>query len=200
MRPRVFAWIVLTVLSATPCLKGQESFFVLEVERQAHYDIDTGTALGLRRGEAIERIDGKQDIKGKTYFKTVLVFSGIPGREPSIWYQRVAPEGRYELRFENGQPVEQLDIPFPVEIGRKWVSKFNNVESTCRVEARESAILPQETYEGAFKVACSWKIRRVKYDSYAYYVAGIGLVKLVERNSNGRVSEFRLRDIGKGDM
>jgi hypothetical protein len=197
MKWKIFSCMLFAVFGTVAYLQGQDNFVVLDVGIKYLYDVELGSGLGARRAESIERIEGKESINGREYFRTVNVISGIPGTEPDVYFQRLAADGLYVLRYVNGKPIEQLSLPLPFKIGRSWSSRFGDFQSTCRVEAHEPAILPTKTYEDAYKVACTGRMKRRHFKSYGYYVAGIGAVRYVQENGNGMVLEMRLREVGK---
>ncbi|HEX9940449.1 MAG TPA: hypothetical protein VGG03_00420 [Thermoanaerobaculia bacterium] len=188
-------WIA--ALIALGCRREPQGFVPLEVGRRAVYDVEYVTGIGdVQRAQAILRIDGKKEIGGKEYFRVVTVITGIPGYPPETVYQRMAGDGLHEVRYAGDRPVEYLALPVPPEIGKTWAVDGGEIEMTCRVEAREPAILPEVTYEDAYRVSCSGTRSGVYFTNQTYMVAGLGPVKTVQEAGAVKM-EMRLREVGR---
>jgi hypothetical protein len=153
------------------------------------------TGLGnVQRAEAIQRVDGTKKIGSTEYFRVVTVFRGVPGWEPEVVYQRRAGNGVRELRDPGG--TEYLYLPLPPAVGKTWTIDAAGVDAVCRIEAHAPAILPEKTYEDAWRIACSGSRGGVYFKSYAYMVPGLGNVRLVQEAGGIRM-ELRLREVGR---
>lgn len=146
-------WIAALIVLG--CQKPQ-GFVPLEDGLKLVYDVDYVTGLGnVQHAEAIQRIEGTKNIGGKEYFRVLMVIKGMPGWEPEVVYQRMAEDGLHEVRYVDGKPVEYLQLPVPLKVGRTWQTDMSKINVSCTVDAREPAILPEKTYEDAYKVSCA---------------------------------------------
>jgi hypothetical protein len=195
MRPVRYAAPWIAALIALGCRGTPQSFIPLENGLKLVYDVEYVTGLGnVQRAEAIQRIDGKRTIGGKEYFRVLLVVTGIPGWEPEVLYHRMAEDGLYEVRYVEGRPVEILALPVPPKVGQTWQTDAAKIQVSCRVEAREPAILPEKTYENAYRIACSGTRGPLYFKNYTYMVEGVGPVKLVQEAGAIKL-EMRLREV-----
>jgi len=187
----------MAVLAALGCRGTPEELVPLESGRKVTFDVEYVTGLGnVQHAEAIQRIDGMKKIGGVEYFRIVTVFTGVPGWEPETVYQRRAPDGVHEMRIVNGKPAEYIYIPIPPAVGKTWTINAANVDAVCRIESHEPAVLPEKTYEDAWKLSCSGSRGGVYFKSYAYMVQGLGNVRLVQEAGGIRM-EMRLREVGR---
>lgn len=187
----------MAVCAALGCRKTPAEFVPLENGRKAVYDVEYVTGLGnVQRAQAIQRIDGTRKIGGAEYFRVITVFTGVPGWEPEVVYQRFAGNGVREVRYVSGKPAEYLYLPVPPAVGKTWTIDAAGIDAVCRVESHEPALLPEKTYEDAWKVACSGSRGGVYFKSYAYMVQGLGAVRLVQEAGGIRM-EMRLREVGR---
>ena len=195
MRPVRYAALWIAALTAFGCRGTPEGFVPLENGLKLVYDVDYVTGLGnVQHAEAIQRIDGKKNIGGKDYFRVLLVVKGMPGWEPEVTYQRMAEDGLHEIRYVEGKPVEHVELPVPLKVGQTWQIDMAQIDVSCRVDAREPAILPEKTYEDAYKVSCSGNRGPLYFKKYTYWVEGVGWVKLMQEAGALRM-EMRLRDV-----
>lgn len=188
-------WMAVSV--ALGCRGTPPELVPLENGRKVVYDVEYVTGLGnVQHAEAIQRIDGTKKIGGADYFRVVTAFTGVPGWEPEIVYQRLAADGVHEVRYLGGKPAEYLYLPIPPAVGKTWTIAAGSVDAVCRIEAHEPAILPEKTYEDAWKVPCSGSRGGVYFKSYAYMVQGLGAVRIVQEAGGIRM-ELRLREVGR---
>jgi hypothetical protein len=197
MRPVRYAAPWIAALIAFGCRGTPEGFVPLEDGLKLVYDVEYVTGFGnVQRAEAIQRVDGKRNIGGKEYFRVLLVVKGMPGWEPEVVYQRVAADGLHEVRFVDGKPLEYLLLPVPLKVGQAWQTDMAKIDVSCRVDAHEPAILPEKTYEDAYKVSCSGNRGPLYFKNYTYWAEGVGTVKLVQEAGAQRM-EMRLREGGR---
>ena len=199
MRPVRYAapWMAAALI-ALGCRGAPQGFVPLEDGLKLVYDVDYVTGVGgigtVQSAEAIQRVDGKKTIDGKEYFRVLLVVKGMPGWEPEVTYQRIGDGGLHEVRYLGGRPVESLVLPVPLKLGQTWQTEMPKVDVSCRVDAREPAILPEKTYEDAYKVSCSGNRGPLYFKSHTYWVEGVGWVKMVQEAGALRM-EMRLREL-----
>jgi hypothetical protein len=193
------SWIAALMILG--CRGRDSGFMPLKDGLRLVYDVEYVTGLGgignVQRAEAIQRIDGTKKINGHEYFRVMLVVTGMPGWEPEVIYQRMAEDGLHEVRYVEGKPVEYLLLPIPLKVGQSWQTDMAKINVTCRVEAQEPAILPEKTYEDAYKVSCSGSRGPLIFKNYTYVVAGVGNVKFFQEAGAQRM-EMRLREGNQG--
>lgn len=165
----------------------------LKAGRRTVYDLEYSTVLGgVQRAEAVQRVEGRTTIGGHEYFRVVVAIKGIPGHEPEVYYQRFAADGLHELRYVADRPVDYLYIPWPLKVGQAWLVDAAGIEMTCRVEARAPAVLPEKTYEDAWKISCYGLRTGSRFKNETYLVEGVGPVRVVQE-TGALTMEMRLR-------
>jgi hypothetical protein len=195
MRPVWHAAPWIAALVVLGCRGTPQGFVPLENGLKLVYDVEYVTGFGnVQRAEAIRRIDGKRDIGGKEYFRVLLVVKGMPGWEPEVSYQRLAEDGLREVRYVEGKPVEYLALPVPLKVGQTWQTDVAEIDVSCLVDAHQPAILPEKTYEDAYKVSCSGNRGPLFFKDSTYWVEGVGTVKTV-REAGALRMEMRLREM-----
>lgn len=187
--------LLLAAALALACQKDSKGFMPLETGRRIVYDVEYSNVLGdVQRAEAVMRFDETKTIGGKEYVRVVMAITGIPGHETDIYYQRFASDGLHELRYVGGRAVDFLYTPWPLKVGQAWLINGANIEVTCRVDARAPAILPEKTYDDAWKYSCYGARANSHYKSETYLVEGVGPVRIVQEMRDFTV-EMRLREV-----
>lgn len=193
---RLSASIALLVAAslAPGCRGNSKGFMPLETGRKTVYEVEYSTGLGgVQRAEAVMRIDETKTIDGKEYFRVVTAITGVPGHEPEVYYQRFAADGLHELHYVGGRPVDYLQTPWPLEVGQAWLVNAAGIEMTCRVDARTPAILPEKTYDDAYKISCYGSRNGHRFKDQTYLVEGVGRVRTVQE-AGALTMELRLKE------
>lgn len=168
----------------------------LETGHKAVYEVEYSDVLGaVRRAEAVERVEEKVKIGGQEYFRVVMAMKGIPGHVTDTYYRRFAADGLHELQYVDGRPVDSLSIPWPLKVGKAWLADEGGVERTCRVEDRAPAVLPEKTYENAWRISCYDLRTGTHLKEQTYLVEGVGPVRIVQDYGSLKI-EMRLREPG----
>lgn len=168
----------------------------LETGREAVYEVEYADVLGaVRRAESVERVEEKVKIGGQEYFRVVMAMKGIPGHATDTYYQRFAADGLHELRYVDGRPVDYLSIPWPLKVGQAWLVNDGGTEMTCRAEDRAPAVLPEKTYENAWRISCYGLRTGTRLKEQKYLVEGVGPVRIVQEFGSLKI-ERRLRETG----
>lgn len=142
---------ILVLAIACSKQKGEDYFPEPRDGEQWEYKVELlAPLLGVVQGKMLVRVDGKETIKGKDYFKFVNVLTGIPGVEPEVYYYRWAREGVYEIKEQEKKQTESRIVPFPVDVGATWKA----FDKSCRVEAIETLELYDRKYEDCLKIVC----------------------------------------------
>jgi len=140
-----------------------------------------GGPIGVQSGKMLVRIDGKESIAGKEYYKYVHVYSGIPGAETEVHYYRRPPEGIWRLA---GKDKEYLETPFPVKVGDKWTVAYPTEKTEYYAEAIETLELldKNKKYDNCLKISFKTTDNDgATIEGQRYLARGIGLVKEVNR-------------------
>jgi hypothetical protein len=195
-RPSAYLGISLVAALALGCQERPQGFMPLETGRTTVYDVEYSNVIGrVQKAEAVVRIEEKKKIGEHEYFRVVGEIKGIAGHEPDVYYQRFAADGLHELRFVGGRPVDYLQTPWPLEVGRAWLVNAAGFETTCRVDARGPAILPEKTYDDAYKISCYGARTGSRFKNETYLVDGVGAVRTIEELGDLTI-EMRLREAG----
>ena len=145
---------------------------------------------GVQTGKMVRRVDGKETIQGKTYYKIVTVFSGIPGIEPDVSYLRLSKDGTWKIMGKHKDKPECLVSAPSLDVGTTWtVTDPEGKRKEYRVVGKETAELFDRKYENCLKISFQGTTREIfasKMEGYEYLAPGIGCVKEVW--SNGLVT------------
>ena len=186
----------LAAALALACKEGPKGFMPLETGRKAVYEVEYANVLGaVQHAEAVQRVEEKTKIGGHEYFRVVIAIKGIPGHEPDVFYQRFAADGLHELRYVGDRPVDYLAVPWPLRVGKAWLVNEAGTEMTCRVEARAPAVLPEKTYENAWRISCYGLRTGARFKNQTYLVEGVGPVRVIQEFGSLKI-EMRLRETG----
>ncbi|HEX6901942.1 MAG TPA: hypothetical protein VF789_19630 [Thermoanaerobaculia bacterium] len=193
---RLSAYLALPLAAvlAVGCKAGPKGFMPLETGHKVVYEVEYAGLLGaVQRAEAVQRVEEKTRIGGHEYFRIVTAIKGIPGHVTDTYYQRFAADGLHEVRYVDGRPVDYLSIPWPLKVGKAWLYNDGLTEMTCRVEERASAVLPERTYEDAWKISC-YSVGS-GFKEQTYLVEGVGEVRILQDFGSLKI-EMRLREAG----
>jgi hypothetical protein len=184
------------VASLAPgCRENQKGFMPLETGWKAVYEVEYSTGLGgVQRAGAVMRFDETKTIGGKEYVRVSMAITGVPGHQTDIYYQRFESDGLHELRYIGDRPVDYLFTPWPLKVGQAWLINGAGMELTCRVDAHEPAVLPEKTYDDAWKYSCYGTQAKSRYKYEAYLVEGLGPVRMVH-NMGDFTMELRLKEV-----
>jgi len=176
---------ILTFMSA--CAKpGQEYFPILPVGSQMKYAVE----LGRLKGEMVIRTESKQIINGKQYYKEVAVYSGIPGLEPEVVYERLGSDGIYALSGSHMDKPEYLDTPLPLRVGAAWRADNPEGPEDYKAESIETLELFDRAYERCMKISFSLSRGSVTLTGVSYYAPHVGLAKT---SWNAGVATFEMQ-------
>ncbi len=193
---KVYVLIINIILLIFCSKKEGEDYFPMSKGMRWEYSVQMLVPLvGTVKGKAICRVDGIENIKGKKYFKLVFVPLEIPGAETEIEYCRKTKHGIYIIDSKYMDRPEELDIPFPTEIGSSWMEqipiegefkKFN-----CRIEGFETLTLIDKEYKNCLKIRREAEGWMEKIEIIEYYAVNVGLVKSIFKG-NGAIMEINL--------
>jgi len=183
----------MSILSLSSCSKPLGwDYFPLSNGAQADYSVEFAAPfVGVQKGKARERVDGRENIRGSDYYKVVSVTTGIPGAESQTNYFRKTEKGIYEIEGKHKDSPEFLAFPFPLVVGSEWTVSEAEGKYECRVESEESAEMWGKTYEHALKMTCHGQYKGKAIEMSEYLAKGVGAVKIVSRYS-GVTIEFTL--------
>lgn len=184
--------VVLSSCSGNP--EGAEYFWNPNGSRRT-YDVKMliPRTTGILEGIAIFRGDGTCEINGLRYHKQVLTFDGIPGTEPDIHYVRLARDGIYSRKSNDPTSAENLEVPLPLEIGRKWLYIEDNFRVEYEIVAVEDLDTTEKTYKRCVKVAGNGTKDNHQITTVSYYAPQVGLVKM-SMEGYGVLQDWKIRD------
>lgn len=119
----------------------------LKNEGTVQVTLDNGT---IQKGRYVYRTDGQETIKGKSYWRCVLVHSGVD-LGTSVSLLRKGPEGVFACVTDSDRP-EQLWLPFPTPVAEEWTVDYGELKILCKREADETAQLFERKYENCLRV------------------------------------------------
>ena len=126
------------------------------------------------------RIEGKETINGKEYYKLVTVYEGASGFPPkTVSYLRKTKDGIYLLAGEQKDKPELLSSPLPLKVGKTWklATHSPTVKGEYRVEGIETVVLNDEKYEECLKIYLQQETDGVKGERVDYVAPDIGVIK-----------------------
>lgn len=166
---------------------GGDDYFPIMDGLRKEYAVQYRSSDGVENGRSVIRIDGQKTINGKVYFKEVIVFSGLSGFEPVIFYSRKDESGIYMVEEAHMDHPEYLSTRFPLEVGKEWAVSLPWSDKQCRIEAIETAELLDRKYESCLKISFRtvYKNSGFEVEGYSYYCPGVGLVKEHLKGNDG---------------
>jgi hypothetical protein len=191
---RAIALIVLITLTVGCAGRpdGAEYFWVSTGSRRT-YDVKMFIPLAkVVEGTMIVREDGKSEIDGQSYYKTVTTFDGIPGAEPEVSYARLARDGIYSRKSKDPTSAETLEIPLPLEIGRKWSYSQDDLRMEMEIAAVEDFDTAEKTYKRCLRITGNGTKAAYRIKAVLYYAPKFGLVKMSMEGS-GVLMELKIR-------
>ncbi len=142
------------------------------------YSVEYAAALvGVGKGKMVSRIDGDETINGKKYRKRINVYSGIPGAEAEVYYERESNEGIFTIDGKHKDKPEYLDVMFPLEIGINWTSHRPAGDVHFRVESLETLELIDRTYKDCLRISYTGSYESKSFEGYYFLAKDVGMVK-----------------------
>lgn len=181
-RNRLFLLTVLlsmtmVMLAACGDSGNRQYFPEPKVGQSRTYLASFQTSAGIQTVTMIERVEGKEKINGKTYYKAVTIFQNAPDAQPILSYERYSKDGIYAIDTDDPQQAEYLDTPFPLENDSSWSVQHGNTQLDVRVEGFEDVYLPDKTYENCLKLSLTGFDGGAPVSLEQYYAEGIGMVR-----------------------
>jgi len=186
--------LVLLLLPAVACTDPQGAAYFPKPHRgaQLEYSVEyTAPFSQVQRGTMVVRTEGDTSINGRSYERTVIVISGIPGVGQLIGYTRRTREGVYEIDTTAAPGTEVLVTPFPLIVGSTWSATVGASHTSSRADAVERMALLSHTYDDCLKVSSTQTSNGVTTTSTSWYARGVGLVRGVGQN-RGVTMQFTL--------
>ncbi len=172
---------------------GAEYFGSTSDERKTFDVIVLGPFGNQIKGVAIVSNRGKETIDGKTYYKTVMTFDGIPGSQPQTSYDRLGADGVYSRKSTAANAPETLEFPLPPTVGRKWLYTQDDINMEMQVAAIEDFDTANKTYKRCLKVIGNGEKGAAPIELTSYYAPKLGLVFMSMRGP-GFGLEIKLRE------
>jgi hypothetical protein len=178
--------IFATLLIFCSCTKHQgEEFFPQGNDgSQWDYSVLISTPSGNQSENMSIRIEGKETINGKVYYRQVTSLSGKTGTENKISYNRRAKEGIYRITGDKKDDTEHLGTPFPITIGKTWLVQTPNGQIRYLAEKYETVELLGRQYPDCLKISFRNEDQNKKMEGFSYFASGIG-----EISTNMKIDE-----------
>ena len=176
-----FFLVVLLLGVTSACAKpGEEYLPEPSVGGHIEYSVELARPFEvIQKGKMVLRTEGRQTIGGKDYFKEVAVFSGIPGFEPIIYYERRTPKGIYAVSSKHMDQPEYLEWPLPLAVGTAWHVDDPDEPGDYKVESIETLELFDRSYEHCMKIVSSAQLTQGVATKTMYLATHLGTVKLI---------------------
>jgi hypothetical protein len=188
--------LVLVLALATSCSKeptGAEYFGSPSAERKT-FDVKMLVPFtGEVKGVAIISNRGTETIGGKTYYKMVTTFEGIPGTQPETSYSRIAEDGVYSRKSTDTSAPETLEFPLPPTVGRTWSLTQDDLSLAMSIAAVEDFDTASKTYKRCLKVVGTGKKGGDSIEATSYYAPNVGMV-LMSMKGPGFTMEMKIRE------
>ncbi|HXG32043.1 MAG TPA: hypothetical protein VNJ11_01655 [Bryobacteraceae bacterium] len=125
----------------------------------------------------VVQVDGEETIKGKEYYKIVVVVSGIPGWNPTTHYLRYSSQGIFRVSAEHKEKPECLEIPLPLHVGAAWTADCPDGETSYRAEGIETVYLLERKHENCLKITWNREKESMVERGTMYFAPGVGEVR-----------------------
>ncbi len=190
---RKLAFTALVFLVLTSCSKQEAEKYYPIPHKGASWEY----SLEAKQGDTVHKakmsihIDSEETINGKTYFKTVTAYSGMPGAEPDIEYERWTSEGIYAIDDKHKDMPEYLSTPFPLTVGKTWTTQAPDTQTQNSAVSIETLQLFDRKYENCLKISYKTQEKGTNIEGSVYLSPGIGMVKTVAKGAQ-LILEFTL--------
>lgn len=176
------------------CPGEAEYFWGGNTERKTYTLKMAIEGAGITEGTMILRQDGTAIIGGTKYYKLLLTTEGIPGATTANYYTRLGEDGIYSRETTDSSVLDSLDIPLPVQVGRKWQHIQGDTRLEMEVLAFEDLDTAEKTYRHCLKIAGKGMAGSDISEETMYYAPKVGLVKGSATYSLGVLMEILLRE------
>jgi hypothetical protein len=148
------------------------------------------TGSGTARSS--EEVVGLEELGGRMYYKSVWFTDGFPGARPLITFLRRSDDAIYAVSAEESAKGEHLQIPMRLSLGDSWtIDRFSGaVEYTLR--SREKLEVSAGAFTDCLQIVMAGEVSIGGASGEMYLCRGMGMVRQVERFSNGAVFEYEL--------
>lgn len=199
---KLFALIILVFIFSVICSFGKEKdYYPLGIGARWDYSINVMNPSGVFEGKSVMRIEGIEEIEAKLpsgdmikekFFKSTILFSGIPGMDNEIEYYRKFEEGIYYVSDRDINRNLRLMLPLPIEIGKTWEETEDG--DTYRIESIETLEqLDEEGNKRKYKNCLTVNGTDYGFPVTDYYVPDIGLLKrVVDFSGSGKTGAIEI--------
>lgn len=150
------------------------------------------TTTGSGTATSSEEIVGFEELDGRKYYKSVWFTDGFPGATPLVTFVRRTDEAIYAVSAEESAEGEYVQIPMRLNLGDSWkVDRFSGtLEYT--LQSRGELEVPAGAFTDCLQIAIAGEVSIGGASGEIYLCREVGMVKQVERFSNGTVFEYEL--------
>jgi hypothetical protein len=186
MRLPLLLWFALTSLALTaddylPLAEGHE--WIMDMTMT----LPSGEA---KTSTARRKVGATQEVKGKLYHRVVLSIERQNAVEDANWFRKDAT-GFYSLDPKDPEASEEVEVLFPLEVGKTWLRNTGPKKVTNTVVALESVTIGGKTYDKCYH------IRTTSADGFTedfWLAPEVGNVKSVIVFGNDRKVTLTLRE------
>lgn len=168
--------VVLLCVASAACASRQTEYAPEDrVGSRSDFSIEYRGPLGqVGKASMVALTDKDVTINGKRYHEEVITYSGLPGVDDEIVYERWDADGIHCIDGSDESKTEYLDTAFPLATGKSWHSN-NSDQTQYEVVGTETVDTPNNTFQDCLKI----KFKRAKNEGTEYLAPNIGWVKTV---------------------
>ena len=184
--------LAATLVWLSGCSRPAGSEYFNDGTGQRLYSVKAvAPSTGTIEGTATLRPDGTTNFNGRTYYKAVMTFEGIPGSVPSTVYERLGDDGVYSM--SSTDPKEALEFPLPTVTGRKWKFIQDDMNLDMEIAGFEDLETPQQTYRHCLKMVGKGTKGPIPIEETMFLAPNIGLIQVAMKGTSFSL-EMKLRE------
>lgn len=184
------AALILSACSAP----GGSDYFPLGKGAKWDYSMTYMVALGgTGQARATSRVTGTIEVNGKTYYRVVTIYQGLPGASQDTVLYRRDDDGIYAIDESDSSRTEYLAMTSKLLPGTTWQIATPNRTLTSRIEGFETVDVRKETFHDCLRVSYKGSVSGHDTEGEDYYAKGVGAVKGSQRGT-GFALDYHLSD------
>jgi hypothetical protein len=185
--------IILGLALACASFARAESWYPLAVGNTWEYRYRNtvaysvmGGMTNVTEGKMTVRIEGKETLHGKEYFKVLTDYHGLFGIAPANIWLREDEEGLYSASEIRGEWKESRTLRYPLVHGERW--DYNDGEPGMRVAENMEALPGHERdYPHVLRIRREFAHadKAKMFEHTVWYEAGKGEARFVMKQASG---------------